>query len=73
MTSASTAVHSLGRLSGQRPQRGSTIASGRRTAHDGGMQSTPLRDDAIAVGAARFDLEEFWPSRRSHAYDEFCR
>jgi len=36
------------------------------------MQSSPLRDDAIAVGAARFDLEEFWPSRRSHAYDEFC-
>ena len=54
-------------------QRGSTIASGRCTAHDGGMHPTPLRDGAIAVGAARFDLEEFWPSRRSHAYDEFCR
>ena len=62
-----------GHSSGQRPQRGSTIASERRTAHDGGMHPTPLRDGAIAVGAARFDLEEFWPSRRSHAYDEFCR
>jgi hypothetical protein len=37
------------------------------------MQSTPLRDGTIAVGVARFDLEEFWPSRRWHAYDEFCR
>ncbi len=65
-----------GPLSGQRPERGSTIASGRDTAHDGGMHSTPLRDGAIAVRALRgmrFDLEQFWPSRRSHAYDEFCR
>ena len=74
MTSASASVLlPRGPLSGQGPQRGSTIASGRRTAHDGGMQVTPLRDRTIAVGAAEFDLEEFWPSRRSHAYDEFCR
>jgi hypothetical protein len=65
-----------GRLSGQRPERGSTVASGRDTAHDGGMHPTPLRDGALAVRASRgmrFDLEQFWPSRRSHAYDEFCR
>jgi hypothetical protein len=73
MAGASISVRPLGRLSGQRPERGSTIASGRRTAHDGGVQPTPLRDGAIAVGAARFDLEQFWPSRRFHAYDEFCR
>jgi hypothetical protein len=37
---------------------------------------TPLRNGAPAVGAHHVivqDLEEFWPSRRSHAYDEFCR
>jgi len=37
------------------------------------MHPTPLRDGSLAVGATRYDLEEFWPSRRSHAYDEFCR
>jgi hypothetical protein len=37
------------------------------------MHPNPQRDGVIAAGAARFDLEEFWPSRRSHAYDEFCR
>jgi len=66
----------FGPLSGQRPERGSTVASGRETAHDGGMHPTPLRDGARAVRAVRgtwFDLEQFWPSRRSHAYDEFCR
>jgi hypothetical protein len=55
-----------------RPARGTGIDSGLLTAHDGVMHPTPLRDGTIAVGAARFDLEEFWPSRRSHAYDEFC-
>ena len=65
-----------GPLSGQSPERESTVASGRDTAHDGGMHPTPLRDGALAVSASRgmrFDLEQFWPSRRSHAYDEFCR
>jgi len=56
-----------------RPARGTSIDSGLLTAHDGVMHPTPLRHGVIAVGAARFDLEEFWPSRRSHAYDEFCR
>jgi hypothetical protein len=36
------------------------------------MLPAPLRDGSLAVGAGP-DLEEFWPSRRSHAYDEFCR
>ena len=65
-----------GLLSGHRPERGSTVASGRETAHDEGMHPTPLRDGTLAVRFSRgtwFDLEQFWPSRRSHAYDEFCR
>ena len=64
-------------MSGHRPQRGSTVAFVLGAAHDGGMHPTPRSDGVIAVGAARgsvrIDLEEFWPSRRSHAYDEFCR
>lgn len=66
----------FGPLSGHHPERGSTVASRLGTAHDGGMHPTPLRDGALAVRASRgmrFDLEQFWPSRRSHAYDEFCR
>jgi hypothetical protein len=42
------------------------------------MRPIPLRDSSVAVRAGTLaatvqDLEEFWPSRRSHAYDEFCR
>jgi hypothetical protein len=40
------------------------------------MHPTPLRDGTFAVDAQRgtwFDLEQFWPSRRFHAFDEFCR
>jgi hypothetical protein len=29
-------------------------------------------DDASIRNAAA-DLERFWPSRRGHAFDEFCR
>jgi hypothetical protein len=55
--------------------------SRRPAAHDGGLL-TPHRDGSPAVDAERipggllpvgYDLETFWPSRRSHAYDEFCR
>ncbi|MCX6462145.1 MAG: hypothetical protein NTW05_00930 [Pseudonocardiales bacterium] len=28
---------------------------------------------AAMTGNLRPDLERFWPSRRGHAYDEFCR
>jgi len=32
------------------------------------------RRTAVAPAALRaFDLERFWPSRRSHAFDEGCR
>jgi hypothetical protein len=47
------------------------------------MTSTPLpaqpepADVRPFVGASRAersrDLEEFWPSRREYAFDEFCR
>ena len=41
----------------------------------------PTPDGARAVGTARpvdgrartVVLEDFWPTRRSHAFDEFCR
>jgi hypothetical protein len=29
--------------------------------------------DASMTGNLRPNLERFWPSRRGHAYDEFCR
>jgi hypothetical protein len=31
------------------------------------------RYDASTSGRLRIDLERFWPSRRGHAFDEFCR
>ena len=42
------------------------------------MSTVPQRDGSRAVRANGsvvpvHDLEEFWPSRRFHAYDEFCR
>ncbi|WP_219415855.1 hypothetical protein [Pseudonocardia nigra] len=30
-------------------------------------------DEASMTHNLRPDLELFWPSRRGHAYDEFCR
>jgi hypothetical protein len=61
-----------------RPARGNAVDSGFRNTHDEGMRPIPLRDSSVAVRAGTLaatvqDLEEFWPSRRSHAYDEFCR
>ncbi|WP_214368173.1 hypothetical protein [Pseudonocardia sp. H11422] len=52
------------------------------------MSPTVLRPQSVAAGARRddgasaaasvtrilvADLERFWPSRRGHAFDEFCR
>lgn len=31
------------------------------------------RMSAAAVSPLATDLERFWPSRRGHAFDEFCR
>jgi len=48
--------------------------------HDGVVISTPLHPQPGRAGARRtassmsgLDLERFWPSRRGHAFDEFCR
>lgn len=32
-----------------------------------------LRHGDVATALRVADLEEFWPSRRGHAFDEFCR
>lgn len=41
------------------------------------MPSTSLQPRSAVspsmVGKLRPDLERFWPSRRGHAFDEFCR
>jgi hypothetical protein len=29
--------------------------------------------DGVVIRKAAADLERFWPSRREHAFDEFCR
>jgi hypothetical protein len=29
--------------------------------------------DGAVIRNAAADLERFWPSRREHAFDEFCR
>jgi hypothetical protein len=43
------------------------------TTHDGVVTTTaPPQEPCRSVFGVR-DLEEFWPSRRGHAYDEFCR
>ena len=54
-----------------------------RAAHDEWMTSTPLRPEPVhpelreravpSLSGLFTDLERFWPSRRGHAFDEFCR
>jgi hypothetical protein len=54
-----------------------------RATHDGAVTSTQLCPQGPAVsrradlasmsGFLVTDLERFWPSRRGHAFDEFCR
>ena len=54
-----------------------------RATHDGAVTSTqlcppgpaasPRGDLASMSGFLVTDLERFWPSRRGHAFDEFCR
>jgi hypothetical protein len=61
------------------PQRGLHIVLIFQDTHDGVVTSMPLRArswraDAASVSGVLFcDLERFWPSRRCHAFDEFCR
>jgi hypothetical protein len=62
------------------PQRGHLLVVDRWTTHDGVMSST-AQDASFTRSAGEAsmtanllpDLERFWPSRRCHAFDEFCR
>lgn len=61
------------------PERGRRIVLIFSDTHDGGVTSKPLRagppraDAASMSGVLFCDLERFWPSRRCHAFDEYCR
>jgi hypothetical protein len=67
-------------ISGVISQRGRPLVVDQRTTHDGVVSSTaqaapPARSAGEASMTANLlpDLERFWPSRRCHAFDEFCR
>ena len=72
-----------GESSGQSPrvpQRGRAVVPDRGASHDGAVTGTVTEQEpprsgraAAMTGNLRPDLERFWPSRRGHAYDEFCR
>jgi hypothetical protein len=61
-------------------QRGHLLVVDQTTTHDGEVSST-AQDAPLARSAGEEsmnanllpDLERFWPSRRCHAFDEFCR
>jgi len=62
------------------PQRGHPVVTCPFTPDHGGVSSTAAPTDGLrAVADASMtswlttDLERFWPSRRGHAFDEFCR
>jgi hypothetical protein len=62
------------------PQRGHLVVPRERAAHDGAVLSTaqlPAGIRRVPCASMRaflgMDLEWYWPSRRGHAYDEFCR
>lgn len=64
------------------PLLGQAVVLPPPTTHDGAVTTTaPTTErsrsrsgprDAMSVNLSP-DLERFWPSRRGHAYDEFCR
>jgi hypothetical protein len=61
-------------------QRGHPLVVDQTTTHDGEVSSTaqaaPLTRSAGEMSMTANllpDLERFWPSRRCHAFDEFCR
>ncbi len=49
------------------------VVPDRPTTHDGVVTTTAHPPEPGCSGTGTRDLEEFWPSRRGHAYDEFCR
>jgi hypothetical protein len=58
---------------------GSGVVPATHPTQDGHMTSSAhlatagLRQGDVATALRVADLEEFWPSRRGHAFDEFCR
>jgi hypothetical protein len=61
-------------------QRGHHLVVDQTTTHDGEVSSTVLDAPLARFAGGRSmtanllpDLERFWPSRRCHAFDEFCR
>ena len=57
--------------------RGRRVVLERSLTHDEVVTSTEPAGTNPAIGTSRPrpnpDLEEFWPPRRGHAFDEFCR
>jgi hypothetical protein len=55
--------------------RGHRVVRARSLPHDGVVTSTEPAGINPAIGTSRArwspDLEEFWPPRRGHAFDEF--
>jgi hypothetical protein len=55
------------------PQLGQGVVLLGRATHDGVVPPTARRPVASMTANPATDLERFWPSRRGHAIDEFCR
>jgi hypothetical protein len=62
------------------PRFGRPVVPRRSTTHDEVVSTIATAPEpggsiprAALTGNLRPDLEWFWPSRRGHAYDEFCR
>jgi len=65
------------------PPFGRPVVAGPNGPHDGRVTSTPLPEQPDPTGAAPVvvassparvhALEQFWRSRRGHAFDELCR
>lgn len=56
------------------PGSGRAVVRSGDAAQDEVVPLTATAPERVASGGTlRPDLEEFWPSRRGHAYDELCR
>jgi hypothetical protein len=61
------------------PQRGHPVVLAISGTHDGVVSPSALlpagsrRSESSMRAFLHSDLERFWPSRRCHAFDEFCR
>lgn len=55
------------------PLSGRTVVLPLTSAHDEPVPVVIASPRSEPTGNLCPDLERFWPSRRGHAYDEFCR